>query len=71
MATDRRVTGGGDFGLNPPRCLLNSYPRWGNISRPSDAAFREDTMSNPANPAVDPNKPLEDLDHWEDFLKAR
>jgi inositol oxygenase len=28
-------------------------------------------MSNPSNPAVDPNKPLEDLDHWEEFLKAR
>src|SRR6476661_369479 len=28
-------------------------------------------MPNQANPVVDPNKPLEDLDHWEDFLKAR
>src|SRR5687767_2575823 len=28
-------------------------------------------MSNPTNPAIDPNQPLEDLDHWEDFLKAR
>ena len=28
-------------------------------------------MSKPSNPVVDPNKPLEDLDHWEEFLKAR
>jgi hypothetical protein len=28
-------------------------------------------MSRQVEPAVDPNKPLEDLDHWEDFLKAR
>ena len=28
-------------------------------------------MSNASHPVVDPNKPLEDLDHWEDFLKAR
>ena len=28
-------------------------------------------MSNPSHPVADPNKPLEDLDHWEDFLKAR
>jgi inositol oxygenase len=28
-------------------------------------------MSNPSQPAVDPNQPLEDLDHWEDFLKSR
>jgi inositol oxygenase len=28
-------------------------------------------MSNQSNPVADPNKPLEDLDHWEDFLKAR
>ena len=28
-------------------------------------------MSNPSIPAVDPNRPLEDLDHWEDFLKSR
>jgi inositol oxygenase len=28
-------------------------------------------MSNQTNSAIDPNQPLEDLDHWEDFLKAR
>jgi inositol oxygenase len=28
-------------------------------------------MSNPTDATVDPNKPLEDLDHWEDFLKSR
>ena len=28
-------------------------------------------MPNSTNPAIDPNKPLEDLDHWEDFLKQR
>jgi len=29
-------------------------------------------MSSQPNPvAADPNKPLEDLDHWEDFLKTR
>lgn len=28
-------------------------------------------MSNKSETVVDPNKPLEDMDHWEDFLKAR
>src|SRR3954464_4325591 len=28
-------------------------------------------MASPSHPVADPNKPLEDLDHWEDFLKAR
>src|SRR5215207_9280783 len=28
-------------------------------------------MSNQSRPGLDPNQPLEDLDHWEDFLKAR
>jgi len=28
-------------------------------------------MANPAQPVADPNQPLEDLDHWEDFLKTR
>jgi inositol oxygenase len=28
-------------------------------------------MSNPTNPVADPNQPLEDMDHWEDFLKTR
>ena len=27
-------------------------------------------MSGPAK-SIDPNKPLEDLDHWEEFLKDR
>ena len=28
-------------------------------------------MSNQAKSVVDPNKPLEDLDHWEEFLQTR
>jgi inositol oxygenase len=28
-------------------------------------------MSRPSQPVADPNNPLEDLDHWEDFLKTR
>lgn len=28
-------------------------------------------MRNPSPAVTDPNKPLEDLDHWEDFLKTR
>ena len=28
-------------------------------------------MSNQSQSVADPNKPLEDLDHWEDFLKTR
>jgi inositol oxygenase len=28
-------------------------------------------MSIQSHPVADPNKPLEDLDHWEDFLKSR
>ena len=28
-------------------------------------------MSKPSNPVADANNPLEDLDHWEDFLKER
>ena len=31
----------------------------------------EKAMSHPTNPVTDPDRPLQDLDHWEEFLKAR